>query len=148
MTSDLVLKLFGAPTDISQAVCGATGSMWNCTTWKYGDFPYESASFTFASDNKPFTLNNFDIDRGGESLPASFTTENILKVHQGMRSEKILKIFGLPKSVSQTVCGAKTDSTWNCTTWKYGDFPYASASFTFSGEHGSLILNNFKVDKE
>ena len=42
------------------------------------------------------------------TLPSSFTTENVMKVHQGMSSNKILKMFGTPKSVSQAVCGANT----------------------------------------
>lgn len=30
------------------------------------------------------------------ALPSSFTTENIMKVHQGMSSGEILKLFGEP----------------------------------------------------
>lgn len=83
------------------------------------------------------------------TLPSSFTTENIMKVHQGMSSDEIVKMFGTPKSVSQSVCGSDTGKAWTCTTWEYGAFPYDQASFTFSGDNAkSLTLNNFKVDRK
>ncbi len=83
------------------------------------------------------------------ALPSSFTTENIMKVHQGMSSSEILKMFGTPKSVGQAVCGADTGRAWTCTTWEYGEFPYDRASFTFGGDNPtSLILNNFKIDRK
>jgi hypothetical protein len=82
------------------------------------------------------------------TLPPSFTTENIMKVHQGMSSTEILEMFGKPKNVSQSVCGAATGHPWACTTWEYGESPYGSASFTFSGNAAdSLILNNFKINR-
>ena len=81
------------------------------------------------------------------ALPSSFTTENIMKIHQGMRSGEILQLFGEPKSISSAVCG-RAPNQWRCTTWKYGEFPYDRASFTFSGEPGSYILNNFQVDRD
>ncbi|MBU1215044.1 MAG: hypothetical protein KKF58_01350 [Gammaproteobacteria bacterium] len=81
------------------------------------------------------------------ALPSSFTTENIMKVHQGMSSGEILQLFGEPKSINSAVCG-RAPNQWICTTWKYGEFPYDRASFTFSGEHGSYILNNFDVDRD
>ncbi len=81
------------------------------------------------------------------ALPSSFTTENIMKVHQGMSSDEVLRLFGKPKSIRSAVCGMPPDQ-WQCTTWEYGEFPYDRASFTFSGEHGSYILNNFDVDRD
>lgn len=81
------------------------------------------------------------------ALPSSFTTKNIMKVHQGMSSNEILALFGEPKSISSSVCGRAPDQ-WTCTTWEYGDSPYDNASFTYSGEHGSYILNNFDVDRD
>ena len=81
------------------------------------------------------------------ALPSSFTTANIMKVHQGMSSDEILRLFGEPKSISSAVCGSAPNQ-WTCTTWEYGEFPYDRASFTFSGEHGSYILNNFDVDRD
>jgi hypothetical protein len=150
MNSDEVLKLFGPPKDVSQAVCGGkTGRHWTCTTWEYGKFPYDKASFTFNGSKKTLILNDFAIERegGGETLPSAFTTENIMKIHQGISSKQILKIFGFPKNVSQAVCGGTTGHPWTCTTWEYGKFPYERASFTFSGKYGSLILNDFKVKK-
>lgn len=81
------------------------------------------------------------------ALPMSFTTKKIMKVHQGMRSQEILKMFGNPRSVSQAVCGAATGHTWTCTTWEYGD--NGKASFTFRGDRpDSLILNDFKIDRD
>jgi len=83
------------------------------------------------------------------ALPVSFTTENILSIKEGIRSDKILTKFGDPKSVSSSVCGGLLGSKrWRCTTWKYGDFPYDRAEFTFREENGSLILNSFSVDRE
>ena len=84
---------------------------------------------------------------GTSALPETFSTENIMKVHQGMSSSEILTLFGKPKNFSASVCG-RPPNQWTCTTWKYGDFPYDSASFTFSGKHDSLKLNNFKVDRD
>jgi hypothetical protein len=81
------------------------------------------------------------------ALPSSFTTENIMKVHPGMSSGEIQRLFGEPKSISSAVCG-RPPNQWTCTTWEYGEFPYDRASFTFSGDHGSYILNNFDVDRD
>lgn len=82
-------------------------------------------------------------------LPSSFTTENIMKVHQGMSSSEILQLFGEPKSISSAVCGGAFNNLWRCTTWKYGgEFPHDRASFTFSGKHGSYVLNSFDVDRD
>ena len=77
-----------------------------------------------------------------------FTTENIMKVHQGMDSNKILEMFGAPKNVSQSVCGASVGKPWTCTTWEYGEIPYEWATFTFAGGSGSLTLNNFDVHRQ
>ncbi len=81
------------------------------------------------------------------TLPSTFSTENIMKIHQGMSSDEILTLFGKPKSISVSVCG-RDPNQWTCTTWEYGEFPYDRASFTFSGEHDSLKLNDFKVDRD
>ena len=81
------------------------------------------------------------------SLPSRFTAENIMKVYQGMSSDEILTLFGEPKSISANVCG-REPNLWTCTTWEYGESTYDRASFTFSGEHDSLKLNNFKVDRD
>jgi hypothetical protein len=81
------------------------------------------------------------------SLPngSRFTTENVMKVHSGMGSNEILKMFGAPKNVSQSVCGAAVGKPWTCTTWEYGERSYDWASFTFAGHSGSLVLNDFNV---
>lgn len=81
------------------------------------------------------------------TLPSGFTTENIMKVYQGMSSDEILVMFGEPKNIRVGVCGREPNQ-WNCTTWEYGDSLYDHASFTFSGAHDSLILNNFDVERE
>jgi|GEM_PF-1534885 hypothetical protein len=99
-------------------------------------------SVLFLSACETMTLSN-------SALPASFTTDNIMKVHQGMTSKEIVGLFGKPKNVSQAVCGSDTGKAWTCTTWEYGKFPYGTARFTFSGNTSdSLILNDFKVDRE
>lgn len=79
--------------------------------------------------------------------PSAFTNENIMKVHQGMKSDEILSLFGKPQNISVNVCGMPPNQ-WNCTTWEYEGFFEERASFTFAGEHDSLRLNNFSVDRE
>ena len=82
------------------------------------------------------------------TLPGTFTTEKVMKIHQGMSSDEIISMFGTPRNVSQSVCGSNTGSPWTCTTWEYGQFPYDRASFTFSGDNPkSLKLNNFDIDR-
>jgi hypothetical protein len=71
-----------------------------------------------------------------------------MKVHTGMRSDKILALLGEPKNISSAVCG-RPPNQWACTTWEYKeDSPYVRARFTFNGEHGSLKLNDFDVDRD
>ena len=101
-------------------------------------WPAGSVQFTAATYTTVHSVNEM----------SRFTTENIMKVHQGMSSNKILEMFGAPKNVSQSVCGASAGKPWTCTTWEYGEIPYAWASFTFSGDSGSLILNNFDVHRK
>jgi hypothetical protein len=81
------------------------------------------------------------------AFPATFTTEKIMKVHQGMGSKQILALFGEPKNISAAICGMPPQQ-WTCTTWEYGEFPYGHASFTFSGNAGALKLNNFNIDRD
>lgn len=84
------------------------------------------------------------------SLPEAFSTDNVMKIHQGMSSDKILTLFGKPRNFDVSVCG-KAPNKWTCTTWEYGghtEFSDDSASFTFSGNHGSLKLNNFNVNRD
>ncbi len=147
--SDEILKMFGTPKNVRQDVCGAsTGESWSCTTWEYGEFPNDRASFTFDSDSAALILNNFEVQRSGGTLPKSFTTENVMTVHQGIDSDEILTLFGTPRNVSQSVCGAATGRPWTCTTWEYGEFPNDRASFTFAEDGGTLILNNFDVQRK
>jgi hypothetical protein len=84
---------------------------------------------------------------GGEGSATGFTTENIMKVHSGMGSNEILEMFGAPKNVRQSVCGAGVGKPWTCTTWEYGEHS-DWARFTFAGNSGSLILNDFDVHKK
>lgn len=81
------------------------------------------------------------------TLSSSFTTENVMKVHQGMSSDEILQLFGEPKSIRSAVCGREPNQ-WTCTTWEYGEFPHDRASFTFSGKPGNYMLNNFDVKRD
>jgi hypothetical protein len=76
-----------------------------------------------------------------------FTTENIMKVHPGMSSKEILQMFGAPKNVSQSVCGASVGKPWTCTTSEYGAFPDDWATFTFAGDSRTSTLNNFDVHR-
>jgi len=70
-----------------------------------------------------------------------------MKLHVGMSSKEILAMFGDPKNIDVSVCG-KPPKQWTCTTWEYGQSPYDSASFTFAGDHDSLVLNDFNVDRD
>ena len=79
----------------------------------------------------------------------AFTTENIMKVHHGMSSKEVQKLFGNPKNISQDVCGGNTAQTWTCTRWEYEETYNAAAQFTFSGDTpDKLILNNFTIDRK
>ena len=81
------------------------------------------------------------------ALPSTFTTENVMQIHQGMSSDDILAMFGKPKSVEVTSCG-RAPHNWTCTIWEYGEFPYDRALFYFGGKHDSLLLNSFDVDRD
>jgi hypothetical protein len=81
-----------------------------------------------------------------QEMALSVNPENVMKIHEGMASNKILEMFGTPNSVRQAVCGAGVGKPWTCTTWGYGEAP-EWASFTFSGATGSLILNNYEVHR-
>jgi hypothetical protein len=97
---------------------------------------------------------NSDTSRSGGTAVHSvdpmsrFTTENIMQVHKGISSNKILEMFGAPKNVSQSVCGASVGKPWTCTTWEYGELPFGWASFTFSGDSRALTLNNFDIHRK
>ncbi len=93
-------------------------------------------------------INNFDIERSESTLPKSFTTENIMKLHQGMSHRQVFELFGAPRNISQSVCGGATGKPWICIAWEYGNSPYDNARFTFSFGKDSLILNDFKVERD
>jgi hypothetical protein len=63
ISSDEVLTLFGEPKSIRSGICGRAPNQWACTTWKYGDSPYDNASFTFSGQHGSYRLNNFNVDR-------------------------------------------------------------------------------------
>lgn len=63
MTSDEVLAMFGEPKNLNANVCGVAPDQWLCTTWEYGEFPYDRASFTFAGKQDSLRLNNFSVDK-------------------------------------------------------------------------------------
>jgi hypothetical protein len=81
-----------------------------------------------------------------DTLPQSFSTEKVMKVHQGMSSDQILSMFGKPKNIRVAVCG-QPPNQWTCTTWEYRGYFDDRASFTFNGEPDHLWLNNFSVDR-
>lgn len=62
MSSEEILKMYGTPKSVSQAVCGDK-KPWTCTTWEYGEFPYDRATFTFSGNAENKTLNDFKIER-------------------------------------------------------------------------------------
>lgn len=64
MSSKEIVNMFGKPKNISQSICGTnTGRSWTCTTWEYGQFPYDRASFTFSGESPDnLILNHFSID--------------------------------------------------------------------------------------
>ncbi|MFI5305227.1 MAG: hypothetical protein ACHQYP_10595 [Nitrospiria bacterium] len=51
MNSKEILQMFGPPKNVRQEECIASGEMRTCTTWEYGFYPVEGASFTFVGDN-------------------------------------------------------------------------------------------------
>lgn len=146
MKSEEILKMFGEPKSIDQGICGKGEGRWTCTTWKYGEFLEQNASFTFSGDSGSYLLNNFTINNGCSAKQEAFATQNVMKIKQGMKSDEILKIFGEPKKISQAVCGGATGNTWTCTTWEYCSSS-DKASFTFSGKAGEFLLNNFSVKR-
>ena len=150
MKSDDVLKMYGEPKNISQSVCGneKNGGRWNCTTWEYGKSPYDNSSFTFSEKDGVLLVNSFDIERTESVLPETFTTENVMKLHQGISHRTVLDLFGPPRNVRQSVCGSATGKPWICTTWEYGNPPYANARFTFTLGENSMLLNDFNVERE
>jgi hypothetical protein len=84
---------------------------------------------------------------GCVSLPETFTTKNVMKIHQGMNSDEIINMFGHPKNIDISVCG-KFPNQWNCTSWEYGDRVYDNAKFVFQNDEGKLVLNSFRVDRD
>ena len=81
------------------------------------------------------------------SLPNTFSSKNIMKVHQGMSADEILTLFGQPKDVDVSICYRVPEQS-TCTTWKYGEIPHGHASFTFSGDHNNLILKQFFIERD
>ena len=79
-------------------------------------------------------------------IQTNFTTEKIMKIHQGMDSKEIISLFGEPDSIGVNVCG-KAPNQWNCTTWEYGKITDEWAMFMFSGKNNSLKLNNFNMHR-
>src|SRR5262245_37481377 len=77
------------------------------------------------------------VDRTGvlpsTAVPSKVTNENIMKLRSGIGSNKILEMFGEPKNVSQSGCGAGHGRPWTCTTWEYEEGSYDRASFTLLG---------------
>lgn len=79
----------------------------------------------------------------------TFSTQNVMKVHIGMSSKEIIDLFGEPKSISQSICGASTGHPWSCINWEYGKYPDDRATFTFDATNpDKVILNNFKIDRK
>jgi hypothetical protein len=114
---------------------------------------YDSQNRQMATSTTSRGGTNSDRPKGGTAVYSvnsmqRFTTKNIMKIHRGMDSNKILEMFGTPKNVSQSVCGASVGTPWTCTTWEYEETPYDRASFTFSGDSGPLILNDFNVHRK
>jgi hypothetical protein len=101
-----------------------------------------------ASTDEPSPQANVETHTAPSTSSVGFTTDNIMKVHRGMKSDKILEMFGAPKDVRQSVCGGAVGTLWTCTIWAYGDSLYDGASFTFSGDSGSLVLNDFNIHRK
>lgn len=83
------------------------------------------------------------------TFSSKFTNEKIMQINQGMESQKIVELFGQPKDIRQAICGSSVGKPWTCVTWEYGGYDEDRASFTFSKlEDGTLLLNNFNIDRE
>lgn len=82
-----------------------------------------------------------------ESIQSNnFTTENIMKVRQGMSSEQILELFGEPSDVSVSQCVVEI-YILPCTEWVYKNDILQRAIFVFANVDEGLLLTEFDVDR-
>ncbi len=66
MSSAEVRSIFGAPSEVRTAVCGANtaGGTWICETWKYSTFnAYITNDFVFNVKDDGKFLNNWNVRR-------------------------------------------------------------------------------------
>lgn len=66
MSSAEVRSIFGAPSEVRTAVCGANtaGGTWVCETWKYSTFnAYITNDFVFNVKEDGKFLNNWNVRR-------------------------------------------------------------------------------------
>ena len=112
---------------------------------------FAASAFAQSSDASDFEETKRLAESGDveaqSTLPRGFTTENIMKVRAGMTSGEIVQLFGNPKSISSTTCGAGAGKPWQCIIWRYGEFAYQSASFYFNREGDTLYLSSFDINR-
>ena len=113
---------------------------------------FTASAFAQSSDASDFEETKRLAESGDveaqSTLPRGFTTENIMKVRAGMTSGEIVQLFGNPKSISSTTCGAGAGKPWQCIIWRYGDRSHQSGNFYFSTDNDVMLLNNFDIDRE
>jgi len=65
MNATEVREIFGAPNEVSTAVCGGATSSgtWVCETWKYKTNSYSMNSFVFSVQQNVKLLNSWDVKR-------------------------------------------------------------------------------------
>lgn len=74
------------------------------------------------------------------SSNVGFTQENIIKIRQGMTSEEVIQLFGLPVATEAEMMGLGTSRPWPAIQWYYNKYDRYSRRFTFSQENGKLYL--------
>lgn len=75
----------------------------------------------------------------------NFSTENVLKVREGMLEEEIVALFGYPDSVRSMTCSLRN----KCKAWEYEqDRPRVRAMFVFENVGNSWVIDDFDIRRD
>lgn len=97
-----------------------------------------------------FTLTLFLLAGCGTSTQitkanTNFSTENILKVREGMLEEEIVALFGYPDNVRSMTCSLRN----KCKAWEYEqDRPRVRAMFVFENVGNSWVIDDFSIRRD
>tara|TARA_R110002073_G_scaffold336545_1_gene535019 strand:- start:1448 stop:1783 length:336 start_codon:yes stop_codon:yes gene_type:complete len=76
---------------------------------------------------------------------SSFSTENVLKIKEGMTQEAVVALFGYPNNVRSMTCSLKN----KCKAWEYEqDAPRVRARFVFENVGDSWIVEDFDIQRD